>query len=309
MKITALLPVLNEEPYIIKCLDSLMKESTEPISVVVSDNCSTDQSLQIISKHLGSLLKLITPKVQVSSVSNWRACFEEASTEFVFTIGGDDILSSNTIARFKENLGHYPDLEIFYFYFSHFDDQTLEEISTSPSQVDFERLSSCFYCGLKTLLFNPSLDEFGLGVHQKERLQKQTLLSSGTSQSFFYWLGLLGFIRTCLRNGRIMFDKDISVMKRGKSIYQHKGNFRTSEASRKGWKMHNDMKNAWVVSSQIKGLFKFELFVFIFLNTLNIKQTNCIQVFSSAVLNRWILTMHSRSLKVMNCKNQSADTL
>ena len=301
MKVTALLPVLNEEPYISKCLDSLLINSTEIISVVVSDNCSTDQSLDIISKYRNKYLKLITTPIQVSAVDNWRACFNEADTDFVFTIGGDDLLASYTITQFNEYLEKYSDLEIFYFYFSNFDDDTLEEISTSPKPLLLEKVASCFYCGLKILLSNPSLDEFGLGLHQRAQLQEQALLSSDTTQSFFYWLGLLGFIKTCLRNGRIMYHKEISVFKRQQTSYEGKGNFRVSSTSRKRLKVLNDTKNAWVVASQIKGVFKFELFAFIFLNTLNIKGANWARTLLSAVLNRWIQLMHSRSLNVMNC--------
>jgi glycosyltransferase involved in cell wall biosynthesis len=302
MKVTALLPVLNEEPYISKCLDSLLINSTGKISVVVSDNCSTDQSVHIISKYRNKSLKLITTTVQVPAVNNWRACFEEANTDFVFTIGGDDLLATNLIDKFTESLEEYSNLGIFYFYFSNFDDHTLEEISTSPNQVLFEKIATCFYCGLKILLFNPSLDEFGLSLHQKANLQEQALLSSDTTQSFFYWLGLLGYIKTCLRNRKVMYHREVSVFKRQRTSYEGKGNFRISKTSQKSLRMHNDIKNAWVVASQINGVFKFELFTFIFLNTLSLRQRNIVRIFSSAMLNRWILSMHSRSLNVMNCK-------
>lgn len=269
--------------------------------MVVSDNCSTDQTLVKISKYQNNCLKLITTPIRVSAVNNWRACFNEADTDFVFTIGGDDHLASYTIATFNQYLKRYSDLEIFYFYFSNFDDETLEEISTSPHPLLLEKVASCFYCGLKILLSNPSLDEFGLGLHKRAQLQEQALLSSDTTQSFFYWLGLLGFIKTCLRNGRILYHNEISVFKRQQTSYEGKGNFRVSPTSRKSRKLLNDTKNAWIVASQIKGVYKFELFTYIFLNTLNIRQEKWAKTLLSAVLNRWIQLMHLRSLKVMNC--------
>lgn len=302
MKVTALLPVLNEEPFIPKCLDSLLKLSTETVSVVVSDNCSTDQSLQIISKYLGGSLKLIRPKVQVPAVSNWRACFQEASTEFVFTIGGDDMLSPNTMTRFKDYLNQYPDLEIFYFYFSNFDDQTQKELSTSPDQLLLEKITSCFFCGLRILLFNPSLDEFGLGVHRRQQIKEQALLRLDTSQSFFYWLGLLGFVKTSLGGGRIIYDKEISILKRQQTSYNLKGSFRLSTDSWKARRRINDFRNAWVISNQINGTLKFEVFALIIVNILSISRAKCVRKISYGVLNRWISSMHSRNLIVMNCR-------
>jgi glycosyltransferase involved in cell wall biosynthesis len=302
VKVTALLPVLNEEPYIPKCLESLLKLSTQTVSVVVSDNCSTDQSLQIISKYLGSSLKLIRQKAQISAVGNWRACFEESSTEFVFTIGGDDILSPNTMTRFKDCLNQYPDIEIFYFYFSNFDDQTLKELSTSPDQLLLEKITSCFFCGLKILLFNPSLDEFGLGVHHRQQIEDQALLKLNTSQSFFYWLGLLGFVKTCLSGGRIFYDQEISILKRQQTSYNLKGSFRLSTDSWKIRRKINDVRNAWVISNQINGTLKFEVFAFIVINTLSISQGRYVRKISFGVLNRWISLMHSRNLIVMNCR-------
>lgn len=302
MKVTALLPVLNEEPYIPKCLESLLKLSTETVSVVVSDNCSTDQSLQIISKYLGGSLKLIRPKAQVPAVTNWRACFEEASTEFVFTIGGDDMLSPNTMTRFKDCLNQYPDLEIFYFFFSNFDDQTLKELSTSPDQLLLEKITSCFFCGLRILLFNPSLDEFGLGIHRRQQIKEQSLLRLDTSQSFFYWLGLLGFVKTSLGGGRIIYDKEISILKRQQTSYNLKGSFRLSADTWKARRRINDFRNAWVISNQINGTLKFEVFAFIVVNTLSISGARYVRKISYGVLNRWISLMHSRNLIVMNCR-------
>ena len=50
-KISLIVPVFNVEKYVSKCLDSLVAQTLKDIEIICVDDCSTDNSLQIIEKY------------------------------------------------------------------------------------------------------------------------------------------------------------------------------------------------------------------------------------------------------------------
>lgn len=49
--ISVLLPVFNEGNYIQQCLDSMLDQQNASFEICVSDNCSTDNTWEIVSKY------------------------------------------------------------------------------------------------------------------------------------------------------------------------------------------------------------------------------------------------------------------
>lgn len=49
--ISIIIPVYNAQDYIAKCLDSLICQSYKNIEIICVDDCSTDQSLNIINDY------------------------------------------------------------------------------------------------------------------------------------------------------------------------------------------------------------------------------------------------------------------
>ena len=50
-KITVLVAVYNAEPFLDKCLNSLLGQSLHDIQIICIDDCSTDHSLQILKEY------------------------------------------------------------------------------------------------------------------------------------------------------------------------------------------------------------------------------------------------------------------
>ena len=53
-KITVLVALYNAEKYLHKCLDSLVGQTLQDIQIVCINDCSTDNSLQILNKSIFS---------------------------------------------------------------------------------------------------------------------------------------------------------------------------------------------------------------------------------------------------------------
>ena len=55
-KISVIVPVYNKEKYLDDCLKSLTNESLDDIEIMVIDDASTDNSLDIIKKYKKNIL-------------------------------------------------------------------------------------------------------------------------------------------------------------------------------------------------------------------------------------------------------------
>jgi len=84
----------NHEDYIAKCLDSILKQKTTfEFDIVITDDCSTDRTPEIIKKYKEKFGAIINEKLNTVNVGASVNCFQtldRCQGEFIATIGGDD---------------------------------------------------------------------------------------------------------------------------------------------------------------------------------------------------------------------------
>lgn len=97
----------NNEKYIKKCLSSILCQIDNKIELIVINDGSTDNSLNIINDTLNDVLNTKIISVKNSGISNVRNIgIDEASGEFLIFVDGDDFISDNSlkyILRYIEN--------------------------------------------------------------------------------------------------------------------------------------------------------------------------------------------------------------
>ncbi len=97
----------NSSRYVIETLESIKSQTYNEIELIVSDDCSEDNTVEISSKWIennkGRFIntKLITTPVNTGISSNCNRGLRASSGEWLKIISGDDILLSNSI---KDNL-------------------------------------------------------------------------------------------------------------------------------------------------------------------------------------------------------------
>lgn len=58
--VSVIVPVYNVEQYLDECLYSIRQQTYENLEIIVVEDCSTDKSLEVLSKHLNDQrIKLI----------------------------------------------------------------------------------------------------------------------------------------------------------------------------------------------------------------------------------------------------------
>ena len=97
MKISILLPTYNGSKYLSETIDSLVSQNYKNWEVVVQDDCSTDNTIQILKNYKNSNIKIFKNKNNLGYPGNIEAARLNAKGEILFLMGQDDILSQNTL--------------------------------------------------------------------------------------------------------------------------------------------------------------------------------------------------------------------
>lgn len=93
-----IVPVYNTEPYLVRCLDSLLAQSCDLYEIICIDDGSTDGSLKILQKYAAKHknIRLITQSNSgVSSARN--AGIEAAKGKYVMFVDSDDFVEPDMI--------------------------------------------------------------------------------------------------------------------------------------------------------------------------------------------------------------------
>lgn len=98
-KVTIAIPTYNRAAFLTEALDSALAQTYKNIEVIVSDNASTDNTLQLLENYTDDRLTIIQQKTNLGMVGNWNACLEKASGEFFILLSDDDFLDPTAIEK------------------------------------------------------------------------------------------------------------------------------------------------------------------------------------------------------------------
>ena len=122
-KVSVCVLTYNYELYLSDCLDSILAQSYDNLEIIISDDCSTDNTKIIIENykrkyHNKFIVNINTSNLGVTANSN-KALFL-CTGHYVCFIGGDDIMIKNKILEqvnfLEENIEYnlcYHDIELF----------------------------------------------------------------------------------------------------------------------------------------------------------------------------------------------------
>ncbi len=122
MKISIIVPVYNTEKYLNRCLESIISQSLKEIEIIIINDCSSDNSLEIIKKYIKKDKRIILiDKIKNEGVSAARnSGIEIASGDYILCIDSDDWIESNYLKDMYEIAIKYDaDMIITDFYFDY----------------------------------------------------------------------------------------------------------------------------------------------------------------------------------------------
>ena len=98
----------NSAETVIETLDSVLKQTYPRLELIVSDDCSTDNTVELCRKWLaenGDRFEhtiLLTHELNGGVAKNINSCVEAASGEWIKQIAGDDILLPDCVSHNME---------------------------------------------------------------------------------------------------------------------------------------------------------------------------------------------------------------
>ena len=91
-KVSVIIPVYNTEKYLEKCLDSVCNQTLSDIEIICVDDCSTDNSLNILKEYAqkDNRIKLIEFKENKGAAAARNEGIKAATGEYIGFIDSDD---------------------------------------------------------------------------------------------------------------------------------------------------------------------------------------------------------------------------
>lgn len=110
-KVTICVPVRNGGKTIRKTLDSLLSQDYPNYEIIVSDNCSDDNTAEIVKSYAKFGVKyFFNPKLERWGESNWNFILTLAEGPFVALYHADDIYKPSIVGKQVEFLQNHPDV-------------------------------------------------------------------------------------------------------------------------------------------------------------------------------------------------------
>lgn len=113
-KVNIYIPTYNSEKTISACVKSLLNQSYKNISITIINDCSTDNTLNVLKIFKDKRLKVLNKKKKVWGMDNLDFAFKQAKGEFATVYHSNDIYHRDIIKKQMEVLQKNPDVKIVF---------------------------------------------------------------------------------------------------------------------------------------------------------------------------------------------------
>ena len=99
-EILVFVPTYNSEKYLRQCLDSVLKQTFQDWQCVISDDASTDKSVEIAKEYekKDTRFKVLTHEKNVGAANNWNRAKENNNSFATKILCADDYIFHNSLA-------------------------------------------------------------------------------------------------------------------------------------------------------------------------------------------------------------------
>ena len=106
------IPAYNSGKYIGKTIESALMQTYDRLDVVVVDDCSTDNTVEVVSSFSDERVRLICNEQNLGMTANWNKCINEAKGEFIKLIPADDCIYPECVAKSVAILNDNPEISL-----------------------------------------------------------------------------------------------------------------------------------------------------------------------------------------------------
>lgn len=116
MKTSVLINNYNYQNYVIDAIESVLAQSISVDEIIVVDDCSSDQSAQILESryHNSNVVKLVLKSQNKGQLSAFQAGFDASIGDILFFLDADDLYESNYIEIALKFYQQHPTCEFLF---------------------------------------------------------------------------------------------------------------------------------------------------------------------------------------------------
>lgn len=109
MKISIIIPVYNVAEHVGRCIDSVSLQTYPDLECIIVDDCSTDNSLEVIETKLAGYsgpieFKIVRQETNGGTAAARNAGVDAATGEYLYFLDSDDLITSDGISLLAEPL-------------------------------------------------------------------------------------------------------------------------------------------------------------------------------------------------------------
>ena len=140
MKVSIIIAAYNIEDYINRCLNSIVNQSFKDIEIIVVNDGSTDNTINIINNFAKNDVRIkVIDKKNGGLIEARKSGLARASGEYILFLDGDDWLHIEAIEKlYKEAKKDNFDIVLYNFYLA-YDNGKLEEKNSFEEVVKKEK--------------------------------------------------------------------------------------------------------------------------------------------------------------------------
>jgi glycosyltransferase involved in cell wall biosynthesis len=117
----------NQEEFIVDAIESALNQNYSNFEIVISDDCSTDNTLKIINNYklnYPDKVKVVTSNSNSGVTVNHNRALVSSIGEYICFMGGDDILLPNKVSLQVQFMLENPNCQVSYHNLEVFDSNT-----------------------------------------------------------------------------------------------------------------------------------------------------------------------------------------
>ena len=109
-KVSVCIPVYNGSAYIAESINSVLTQTYADFQLIVCDNCSSDNTEEIVCSFLDPRLKYVRNAKNIGPIGNTNLCLELADGEYICIWHHDDVMLPENLEKKVRFLDKHPDI-------------------------------------------------------------------------------------------------------------------------------------------------------------------------------------------------------
>jgi hypothetical protein len=103
VKVSVVVTVYNKAEYLEECIQSVLAQTHSNLELIIVDDCSTDDSIEVIKRFKDDRIKLIENKKNLGCAGSRNVGLKECTGDYIQILDGDDVLD---VHKFEKQIGH-----------------------------------------------------------------------------------------------------------------------------------------------------------------------------------------------------------